>query len=89
MKADIFTEAFTDKVKWRQLCEMIDLFSGDQGGNLLRAIPAFQFLPPKRTLIEVCCGNDSVLGQDSSATQRCRKVRITEDDDFTSQAGLT
>ena len=88
MLADIFTKAFTDKVKWRQLCEMINLFQGDQWGNLHSATPAYSPLPPKRTLVEVCCGHDSVLGQDSSETQRCRKIRITVDDDFTSRAGL-
>ncbi|HIE82874.1 MAG TPA: hypothetical protein EYQ00_03075, partial [Dehalococcoidia bacterium] len=40
----------------------------------------------KRVLFEFCCGEDSLIGQRTSSD--CRVIRLTEDIDMTSDAGL-
>jgi hypothetical protein len=46
--------------------------------------------PPaqKRTLIEVCCSDNSLLCNDRFRSEFSNVVRITEKDDFTTQSGL-
>ena len=39
-------------------------------------------------LTEACCGAESLLGQATLASQGCTVVRITESDDFTTDAGV-
>ena len=41
-----------------------------------------------RTLIEFCCGHDSVLGEQTQHSRGCRCVRITEEDDATTANGI-
>jgi len=42
----------------------------------------------RKTVIELCCGNDSRLGCEGFVGRNAKVVRITEQDDFTSQNGL-
>jgi len=42
----------------------------------------------RKTVIELCCGNDSRLGCEEFVGRNTKVVRITEQDDFTSQKGL-
>ena len=48
--------------------------------------------PPRdtnRTIIEFCCGNNSLLGQPVMYSKRCHVVRLTEDTaDMTTKRGL-
>jgi hypothetical protein len=37
----------------------------------------------ERTLVEICCSTDSVLGRECADSKGCRIVRITEKEDFT------
>ena len=41
-----------------------------------------------RTLVEFCCGPNSVLGTPSKASTGCSVIRLTEDDDVTTKSGL-
>jgi hypothetical protein len=44
--------------------------------------------PPNRVIIEVCCSANSKMGQHTSFSAGCLVIRITIDDDFTSQPGI-
>lgn len=41
-----------------------------------------------RVLVEVCCNDDSILGQRTKESYGCRRYRITIRDDFTIHRGL-
>ncbi len=45
-------------------------------------------VPINRTLVEVCCGPNSYLGELTTQSAGCRVVRITEKEDFTTSAGV-
>ena len=43
---------------------------------------------PQRTIVEFCCEPDSLMGQPTEASCGCLVVRLTADDDMTSQSGM-
>ena len=42
----------------------------------------------ERALIEICFGKDSRIGRPTLESEGCLVVRVTIDDDFSSQAGV-
>ena len=44
--------------------------------------------PSDRRLVEYCCGPDSLLGRPSKAQSGCAVVRLTVDNDLTTESGL-
>ena len=46
MCADIFTKAFTDKVAWNSVCELINHIDADKLDSILRRITAEADQPP-------------------------------------------
>jgi len=44
---------------------------------------------PQRTMIEFCCGLDSLLGQPTKNSMNCEVVRLTKDEDVTTSSGLS
>ena len=97
MAADIFTKAFVCPRKWTAALRLINHVRPhpDQGkpGQGGKAVPAA--LPPsdvgarKRTLVEFCCSEQSMLGQlCEHEFPDCKCIRITENDDATSAGGM-
>ena len=41
-----------------------------------------------RRVIEICCGKNSALGQKTRYSENCEVVRITIEDDFTTEKGF-
>jgi hypothetical protein len=43
--------------------------------------------PNDRRLVEICCSNNSVLGQDGPNTHGCERIRVTKEQDILTQSG--
>ena len=41
-----------------------------------------------RTIVEYCCGPNSLMGKNTNKTKNCRVVRLTETDDMTTGYGV-
>ena len=54
----------------------------------LSSVPAIYAKHGKRMLIEYCCGRNSVLGNSSKVSNDCDKIRLTEDIDMATPAGV-
>ena len=97
MFADVFTKAFTDRLKWILAKKLIGHFKPDeleiseakaQGSK--QSISAIQqgggskpIYKHDRVIIEYCCSPDSRLGRKTKWSKNCLTHRITENEDAT------
>ena len=60
-------------------------------GGKKQAAPATDPVPakPQRTMIEFCCGPDSLLGQLTKSSMNCEVVRLTKEEDVTTPHGFS
>ena len=60
-------------------------------GGKKQAAPATDPVPAKlqRTMIEFCCGPDSLLGQLTKSSMNCEVVRLTKEEDVTTPHGFS
>jgi hypothetical protein len=97
MAADVFTKAFSNAQKWQHACSLIGLSKpgehwpkeGEKRVAAVEAAPARKkgtvWLP--RRVVEFCTGESSLIGEHGPCTKGCEMIRLTIEDDVTSQAG--
>jgi len=95
MCADVFTKHFTNKVTWQNCVDNIAhvnpkrMWKSKSSRGEKKALASNPSTTQKhnRTLVEFCCGPNSVLGQPSDAPEGCNVIRLTADDDVTTPRG--
>ena len=98
MRADIFTKAFSCKVRWWHATTLIahvdpvELWSGKKGRKSPEKGVATAPAPPDsqddRFVMEFCCSADSEIGRVTAASKGCKVERITIENDVTTSDGL-
>jgi hypothetical protein len=96
--ADIFTKAFSNADKWKEVIGLINhgkrnqIFTKCAIDKLVSAAPSItddrRQLYPKRTLVEFCCGPESLLGSYAEEFPGCKVIRLTIEDDVPTDEGI-
>lgn len=90
MAADILTKAFSNGEKWRAVRKLIGHVAskGTSAGEKSPSAAAPARALPQCTIVEFCYGPNSLLGQPIKESDGCNVIRLTEEHDVTTPAGL-
>ena len=102
MRADIFTKAFSCKVRWWHATLLIahidpaeiwpkrrvEAVTPKKSKPTATSAPAPSVPEPTRFAMEFCCSQDSEIGRVTAASKGCEVVRITLEHDVTTAEGL-
>ena len=94
--ADILTKAFSSPSKWFHALRLIGIGeplvgkddkvrSFDKTAIAVAAQQHESSIEVNRLLVEFCCSANSKLGQSRSASKGCKTIRVTEEEDGTSE----
>ena len=82
--ADILTKPFTSPAKWENAINLLGM-GYDKKTSLAASRGDGDY---DRLLVEVCCSEDSKLGQNRQESSGCKIIRITEKDDATKESTI-
>ena len=82
--ADILTKPFTSPAKWENAIHLLGM-KYEKKPYLAASRGDGDY---DRLLVEVCCSEDSKLGQNRQASTGCKIIRITEKDDATKESTI-
>ena len=82
--ADILTKPFTSPAKWENAIHLLGM-KYEKKPSLAASRGDGDY---DRLLVEVCCSEDSKLGQNRQASTGCKIIRITEKDDATKESTI-